>query len=196
MPIDPPLIMLIAIVALLVASMVAQRAGAHADSVAGRRPVKGADRRGSLGAVVDMLDRSVAAYTIRKRLGRSTLTRAERRAADQRAAAVAQAEEIRRLRSGPPSAVAPKRIVVAGTGTGAAVGTARIPGAPRAARSTVSVELLAAGLGLAVVVAIVVGIWPRERGGVAGATGVPAVSTAPSPVPTGSESASPEAIGS
>jgi hypothetical protein len=56
--------------------------------------------------------------------------------------------------------------------------------------------LLAAGLGLAVVVAIVVGIWPRERGGVAGATGVPAVSTAPSPVPTGSESASPEAIGS
>jgi hypothetical protein len=194
MPIDPPLILLIAIVALLVASTVAQRAGAHADSVAGRRPIKGADRLGSVGAVVDMLDRSVAAYTIRKRLGRSTLTRAERRAADQRAAAVAQAEEIRRLRSGPPSAVAPKRIVVAGTG--AAAGTARIPGAPRAARSTVSVELLAAGLGLAVVVAIVVGIWPRERGGVAGATGVPAVSTAPSPVPTGSESASPEAIGS
>jgi hypothetical protein len=194
MPIDPPLILLIAIVALLVASTVAQRAGAHADRVAGRHPIKGADRRGSLGAVLDMLDRSVAAYTIRKRLGRSTMTRAERRAADQRAAAVAQAEEIRRLRSGPPSAVAPKRIVVAGTS--APAGTARITGAPSPARSTVSVELLAAGLGLVVVVAIVVGIWPRERGGVAGATGVPAVSTAPSPVPTVSGSASPEAIGS
>jgi hypothetical protein len=194
MPIDPPVILLIAIVALLVASTVAQRAGAHADQLAGRRPVRGADRRGGLGAVVDVLDRSVAAYTIRKRLGLSTLTRAERRAADQQAAAVAQAEEIRRLRSGPPSAVAPKRIVVAGTG--AAAGAARTARSPRPARSTVSVELLAAGLGLAVVVAIVFGIWPRERGGVAGATGVPAVSTAPSPAPTSSGSASPEVIGS
>src|SRR5918996_715227 len=144
MPIDLPVILLVAIVALFVASTVAQRAGAHADRVAGRRPVADADRRGPIGAVVDLLDRSVAAYTIRSRLGLSTLTRSERRAEAQRAAAIAQAEEIRRLRSGPPSPIAPKRIVVAGTGSRGDGARARLP-----ARSTVSVELMAAGLGLA-----------------------------------------------
>jgi hypothetical protein len=183
MPIDLPIIILIAVVALIVASTVAQRAGAQADRAAGRHRVAHADRRGPLGAVLDVLDQSVAAYTIRSRLGLSTLTRVERRAADQRAAAIAQAEEIRRVRVG-----APKRLVVAGsTGRAASVG---MP-----ARSTLSVELLAAGLGLAVVVGIVVGIWPRERGGVLSATGVPAVSAAPSPVatPTPSDSSEPAA---
>ena len=191
MPIDPPVVLLVAVVALFVASTVAQRAGAHADRVAGRRPVAGADRRGSIGAVVDLLDRSVAAYTIRSRLGLSTLTRSERRAEAQRAAAIAQAEEIRRLRSGPPSPIAPKRIVVAGTGSRGDGARARLP-----ARSTVSVELMAAGLGLAVVIGIVIGIWPRERGEVAGTTGVPAITSAPSSVPPPTGSASPDASGS
>lgn len=191
MPIDLPVVLLIAIVALFVASTVAQRAAAHADRVAGRRRLADADRRGPIGAVVDMLDRSVAAYTIRSRLGLSTLTRPERRAEAQRAAAIAQAEEIRRLRSGPPPHIVPKRIVVAGTG-----GRRDGAGAALPARSTVSVELLAAGLGLAVVVGIVIGIWPRERGEVAGTTGVPVVSAVPSAPPSPSGSASPEASGS
>ena len=191
MRIDPPVILLIAVVALFVASMVAQRAGSHADRVAGRRRIAGAERRGPIGAVIDLLDQSVAAYTIRKRLRLSTLTRPERRAEAQRVAAIAQAEEIRRLRSGPPAHIAPKRIVVAGTG-----GRRHGAGAALPARSTVSVELLAAGLGLAVVVGIVIGIWPRQGGQVAGTTGVPAVSAAPSTPPSPSGSASPEASGS
>jgi hypothetical protein len=187
MPIDLPVVILIAVVALLVASTVAQRAGAHADRQAGRRRVAHADRRGFLGPVLDVLDQSVAAYTIRSRLGLSTLTREERRAADQRAAAIAQADEIRRARSGPPAATAPKRLVVAGPSVAHAA-SAALP-----TRSTVSVELLAAALGLAVVIGIVVGIWPRERGGVLSATGVPAIS---SPTPTPSPTASPEPAGS
>ncbi len=191
MPIDLPLILLIAVVALFVASTVAQRAGAHADRVAGRRPVADADRRGSFGAVVDMLDRSVAAYTLRARLGLSTLTRSERRVEAQRAAAIAQAEEIRRLRSGPASHSAPKRIVVAGTGSRRVGTRGRL-----LSRSTVSVELMAAGLGLAVVIGIVIGIWPRERGEVAGTTGLPAITSAPNGLPSPTGSASPDASGS
>jgi len=189
MPIDLPLVLLIAAVALLVAASVAQRAGAHADRTAGRRRVAHADRRGPLGAVVDLLDRSVAAYTIRRRLGLSTMTRTERRAANERAAAIARAEEIRRVRIGAPPPAAPKRMIVAGTPSargGLAAATPR--------RSTLSVELLAAALGLAVVVGIVIGIWPRERGGVASATGTPAVSAAPSPVPTPTPTTAPEPV--
>lgn len=191
MPIDLPIVLVVALLALFVASTVAQRAGAHADRIAGRRRIVDADRRGPIGAVVDLLDRSVAVYTIRSRLGLSTLTRPERRAEAQRAAAIAQAEEIRRLRSGPPSPIAPKRIVVAGSGARHGRPGARLP-----ARSTVSVELMAAGLGLAVVIGIVIGIWPRERGEVAGTTGAPATMAAPSAVPSASGSASPEASAS
>jgi hypothetical protein len=180
MPIDLPVVLVIAAIALVVASTVAQRAGAHADRAAGRRRVAHADRRGPLGAVVDVLDQSVAAYTVRSRLGLSTMTRVERRAADQRAAAMAQADEIRRVRVG-----APKRLVVAGSS-----GHPASAGPP--VRSTLSVELLAAGLGLAVVVGIVIGIWPRERGGVLSATGAPAVSAAPSPAATPTPTVSPE----
>ena len=113
----------------------------------------------------------------RSRLGLSTLTREERRLAAQRAAAIAQADEIRQARSGPPRATAPKRLVVAGP----SAGHGPVPALPR--RSTVSVELLAAGLGLAVLIGIVVGIWPRERGGVLSVTFVPALSS-PSPTPS------------
>ena len=184
MPLDPPVIIAIAVVALFVASTVAQRTGANADQRAGRMRVSHADRRGVIGPVYDLVDRSVAAYSLRSRLGRSTLTREERRVADQRAAAVARADEIRLARTGPAPHLAPKRLVVAGA-SGTSHGTQG--SAPH--RSTLSVELLAAGLGLVVVIGVVIGNWPRERGGVLSATGVPAVSSpSPSPSPTPSPS--------
>ena len=181
MPMDPPILLAIAVVALFVASTVSQRTGAHADQRAGRQRVAHADRRGLVGPVVDLVDRSVAAYTVRSRLGLSTLTREERRVADQRAAAIARAEEIRQARSGPAPHVAPKRLVVAGAHHGGEAFPAQ--------RSTLSVELLAAALGLAVVVGVVIGIWPRERtrGEVLSATAVPAISSpssTPSPSPS------------
>jgi hypothetical protein len=182
---DPPVIIAIAVVALFVASTVAQRTGAHADQRSGRLRVSHADRRGVLGPVMDLIDRSVAVYTLRSRLGRSTLTREEQRVADQRAAAVARAEEIRQAR-GPAPHLAPKRLVVAGAAAGAS--TSHATGALAHPRSTLSVELLAAGLGLAVVIGVVIGIWPRERGGVLSATGAPAVSSPPpSPSPSPSD---------
>lgn len=181
MPIDAPVILVIAVVALFVAASVAQRAGQVADSRAGRSRIRHADRRGPLGPLVDLFDRSVAAYSLRSRLGVSTLTREERRVADQRAAAVARAEEIRHARTGIAAPhLSPKRLVVAGPG-GAHAAAAFAP-----PRSTLSVELLAAGLGLAVVIGVVVGIWPRERGGVLSATGIPAI-TSPSPSPSPTE---------
>ena len=181
MTMDPPIIIAIAVVALFVASTVAQRTGAHADQRAGRLRVSHADRRGVIGPVLDLVDRSVAAYSLRSRLGRSTLTREERRVAEQRAAAVARAEEIRQAR-GPAPHLVPKRLVVAGAGAGHGIQGVTAP------RSTLSVELLAAALGLAVVIGIVIGIWPRERGGVLSATGAPAVaSPSPSPSPSPSD---------
>jgi hypothetical protein len=179
MPIDLPVIILIAIVALVVAATAAQRAGDHADLKAGR-PIEAAHRFGPFGAVVDVLDQSVAAYLVRSRLGRSTLTRPEREVEDQRAAAVAYADEIRRQRGGVPEAHAPKRLVVAGS----PAAHAAVAAAPM--RSTLSVELLAAGLGLAVVVLVVIGIWPREdgTGAVLSATGTPAPSAVSSPSPS------------
>jgi hypothetical protein len=181
---EPPVIIAIAVVALFVASTVAQRTGAHADQRAGRQRVAHADRRGVIGPVADLVDRSVAAYSLRSRLGLSTLTREQRKVADQQAAAVARAEEIRRVRSGPAPHLAPKRLVVAGASGGGRGSHALGP-----PRSTLSVELLAAGLGLAVVIGVVIGIWPRERGGVLSATGAPAISN-PSPTPTASPSPS------
>lgn len=187
MPIDPPVILLIAAIALSVASIVARRAGMHADRLAGRR--RTADRRGPFGAVADVLDQSVAAYLIRRRLGVSTLTLAERRAGGGRAAATAHADSIRPLHSGPPPPARPARLVVAGASTGHTGSAAdrAMPG-----RSTLLVELLAAALGLAVVVGIVVGIWPRETGGVLSATGRPAASVAPSHAPTPTPTTTPE----
>ena len=181
MAIDPLTLLAIAVVALFVASTVSQRTGAVADRRAGRARVINADRRGPLGAVLDLFDRSVAAYSMRSRLGLPTLTREERRVADQRAAAVARADEIRQARTGAAAPhLAPKRLVVAGVGGGHGAAGFAPP------RSTLSVELLAAGLGLAVVIGVVVGIWPRERGGVLSATGIPAVAT-PSPSPSPSD---------
>jgi hypothetical protein len=174
MPIELPVIIIVAVVALVAAAMVAQRAAEHADEQAGRPPAPGGTRRGPLGALLDLLDQSVAAYMIRSRLGLSTLTRPERQAEEQRASAMARADEIRRLRMGAPPAHAPTRLVVAGS-------TAQVAAAPR---STLSVELLAAALGLAVVILVVIGIWPRESGAVLSATGTPAPSAVVSPSPS------------
>lgn len=173
---DPPIVLAIAVVALFVASSVAQRTGAHAAEKAGRTRIAHADRRGAIGPVIDLVDRSVAAYTLRSRLGLSTLTREERRIADRRAAAMLQAEEIRLARGGPAPHIAPARLVVAGAAGAAGADSHQF--VPR--RSTLSVEVLAAVLGLAVVVGVVIGIWPRERGAVLSATGAPSLS-APSP---------------
>lgn len=174
MPIELPVIIVVATVALVAAAVVAQRAAEHADLQAGRAPAPGGARRGPIGALLDLLDQSVAAYMIRSRMGLSTLTRPERQAEEQRASAIARADEIRRLRMGAPPAHAPTRLVVAGS-------TAQVAAAPR---STLSVELLAAALGLAVVILVVIGIWPRETGAVLSATGSPAPSAVVSPSPS------------
>jgi hypothetical protein len=177
MPIELPVVLLIAVAAFVVASTVAQRAGTHADLKAGRPVDVEAERRGPLGAAADVVDRSVAAYLIRQRLGLSTLTRTERRAEAERAAAITRADEIRRMRTGAPAAAAPKRLVVAGSATAHAASVTPV-------RTTLSVELLAAGLGLAVVILVVIGIWPRETGSVLSVTATPAPSAVESATPT------------
>jgi hypothetical protein len=177
MPIELPVIIVIAVVALVAAATVAQRAGEHADRKAGRPPAPGGPRRGPIGALLDLLDESVAAYMVRSRLGRSTLTRPERQTEEQRASAMARADEIRRLKMGAPPPHAPKRLIVAGSATAQAAAAPPV-------RSTLSVELLAAALGLAVVILVVIGIWPRESGAVLSATGTPAPSAVVSPSPS------------
>ncbi len=179
MPIDVPVIMLIAIAAVVVAAVAAQRAVEHAELTSGRPSDPDGRRPGPLGPFLDALDESVAAATVRSWFGASTLTRRERAEAE-RVAAIARADEARRRRPGVPEAHGPKRLVVAGAGAPVAVVTP--------ARSTLSVELLAATLGLAVVVLVVVGIWPRESSGaVLSVTATPApthdASASPSPAP-------------
>ena len=190
MAIDPPVVVLIALVALFVASSASRRAGEHADRVAGRRPVADAARRGPFGALVDLVDQSVAAYSVRRRLGLSTMTRAERRADAARAAQVAQADEIRRIRTGAAPLVRPTHLVVAGR-----AGRSEEPAPAGASRGspTLPFELVAAAVGLVLVVGLVVVLAPRgSSGGVLSATGVPA-STAPAiPTPTPSGTPSPE----
>jgi hypothetical protein len=187
MPIDLPIVLLVAVVALIVASTAARRAGDHADRVAGRRPPLHASRRGPTGAVVDLIDQSVAAYGLRRRLGLSTKTRAERRADDARAALVAQAEEIRLHRMGGAPPVHPTHIVVAGR-AGETPRPPRAPGPP----STLAFELIAAAIGLVLVIGIVVAIAPRGTGDVLSATGVPADPTPVVATPTASSPPSAE----
>lgn len=186
MPLDPPVILAIAVAALFIASSVAQRTGAHADEKAGVTRLEDADRRGPLGAVVDLVDRSVAAYTLRSRLGLSTLTREQRQLADRHAAVVARADAMRLARGGPVAHLAPARLVVAGAPASTHVGAT-----VARSRSTLSVELLAALLSLAVVVGVVIGIWPRQQGAVLSATGTPSIASS-----TPSTSASSGAVSS
>ena len=179
MTVDLPIVLLMAFVAIVVAAMVAQRAGEHADRVAGRRPMAHGRRRGPLAAVADLLDQSVAAYGLRDRLGLSTRTREQRRAQDAQAALVARAEEIRHHRMGVAPA-RPTHLVVAGRAGGQSRpgAVAQVLRERRAAsgqrRSTLPLELVAAVFAFVVVVGVVVAIWPRgATGGVLRATGRP-----------------------
>jgi hypothetical protein len=100
MPTEWLVIAVIALVALLVAADVARRSAEHGERLTGaRQPGRTAHRSGPIGAVIDLVDASVAAYVVRDRLGRSTATRAERQAEADKAAVVARADEIRRLRA-------------------------------------------------------------------------------------------------
>jgi hypothetical protein len=184
MAIDLPVLVVIAVAALFVASSASRRAAEHANRVAGRRPVAREARRGPVGALVDLVDQSVAAYSVRRRLGLSTKPQSERRADEARAALVAQADEIRRVRTGAAPPARPAHLVVAG----------RAGEPPRSPRplSTQRFELVAAAVGLVLVVGLVIVLAPRGSGGVLSATGVPA-STAPAiPTPTPSPSPSTE----
>jgi hypothetical protein len=184
MAVDLPVVVLIALAALFVASSASQRAAAHADRVAGRRPVANAARRGPVGALIDLVDQSVAAYSIRRRLGLSTRTRSERRADEARAALVARADEIRQMRTSGAPAIRPAHLVVAGR--------AGEPARPQRGSSTLPLELVAAAVGLVLVVGLVVAIAPRGSGGVLSATGVPAPTAPVIPTPTPKPTPSPE----
>ncbi|HET7494318.1 MAG TPA: hypothetical protein VFJ80_02650 [Candidatus Limnocylindrales bacterium] len=192
MPLELPVLVIIAFVALAVAAAAARRTGDHADRMAGRRKVDRADRRGALGPAVDLVDRSLALYTIRARLGRPTTTRAERRASEERAAMIAQADVIRQMRTIPPRPARPAHLVVAGR-PHPIDDDARTPddGPPIVLRrrSTLPGELLAAAIGLGVVVGIVVAIWPSQpTGRVLSATATPALGApvaAPLPAASG-----------
>jgi hypothetical protein len=183
MPVDPRVILLIALVALVVAAIVARRAGEHADRTAGRRPVAHVARRGPLGAVVDLVDQSVAAYVLRRRLGLSTRTRAERRIEAARAAQIAHAEEIRQHRTGAPPPAQPTHLVVAGRAG---------PALPLRRSSTLPYELVVAAIGFLLVVGLVVAISPRGTGAVLSATGLPGTSGDPRPTSTASPTPPPE----
>jgi hypothetical protein len=174
MALDLPVILLIALATIVVAASVARRSGEHADRVAGRRPVAHAARRGPIGAVIDLVDQSVAAYTLRRRLGLSTATRAHRRAEEAQAAIVARAEEIRHHRTG-ATPIRPAHLIV--SGRAGERGERRTPPRPT---STLPLELVTAIFAFVVVVGIVVVIWPHgTSGGVLSATATPAVTPTP-----------------
>jgi hypothetical protein len=186
MPVDPRVILFIALVALVVAAIVARRAGEHADRAAGRRQVAQVARRGPLGAVVDLVDQSVAAYALRQRLGLSTRTRAERRVEAARAAQIAHAEEIRQHRTGGPPPVQPTHLVVAGRAGHAGQAAQAAQTLPLRRSSTLTYELIVAGIGFLVVVGIVIAIAPSGTGTVLSATGMPGSSGDPRPTSTAS----------
>jgi hypothetical protein len=193
MAVDLPVVVLIALVALFVAASTSRRAAEHADRVAGRHPVAGATRRGYLGALLDLIDQSLAAYTVRQRLGLSTKTRSERRADAARAALVARADEIRRIRSGGAAPIRPTNLVVAGRAGRSEEATP--PGSRRRGSPTLPFELIAAAVGLVLVVGLVVALAPRaSSGGVLSATGGPASTAPANPTPTPSATPSSEPV--
>ncbi len=176
MVIELPVVLVIATAALLVALIVAQRAGAHAERTTGRAPVPHVTGRSPLGSVVDRLDGSSAAAALRSRLGRSTATRAESRAVRRRATL----ESLMTRPDGDvvPQPTRPARLVVAGGPRQAVRAPALAP------MSSVSVELVAGALGVVVIAAVLIGIWPRETGGVLSATGTPGATPTLSPSPS------------
>lgn len=205
MPTEWISVAIVAVVAFVVAATAGRRAGEHAERRAGRRVMVEARRRGPVGAVLDLVDESVAMYAVRRRLGRSTATRAERRAEDVRLAAIAQAEAIRRQRLGLPPTASPTQLILSGS-THADRHDHAAPGPPEAPWPNVAhgslgtrgrsievafgagalrIEVVVAALALVAVLAIViVAIWPRPDGGVLSATGAPSGVTSPASTPT------------
>jgi hypothetical protein len=173
---DLPIVLLIAALAFGTALAVYLRTDATSQ----------AHRRSVLEGAVGIVDASIAMYMVRKALGRPTSTRAERATERARLAILAEADR-RRAGAAGPAAVAPTRLVVAGT---AASHSPRdlpdrqahpVDGGPVvpiwARRSTVPREGVIALAGLAVVMIAAFAIWPRDAGGVLSATGTPAASS-------------------
>ena len=143
-----------------------------------------AHRRGPIGAVLDVIDASVGTYAIRRALGRSTLTRADRAAQRAREAAVAEAmaeEEVLRRISGegpvpsprPGSSWRARRPLRPRRRTGTARRT-------RSGSKPVSLALLmrrretaVALLALTTALVLAVTVWPGWDGAVLEATGSP-----------------------
>ncbi len=177
MVIELPVVLVIATVALLVAVIVAQRAGEHAARQAGR-PDEHDLGRSWTGTVVDRLGGSALAAVLRKGLGRPPATRTARPAPERPAALDGPAA----APDGPaiPRPMRPARLVVAG---GPRPPERAASAATVGARPSLSVELLAGALGVVVIAAVIIGIWPRETGDVLSATGTPRTSISPSPSP-------------
>ena len=156
-----------------------------------------AHRKSALGTMFDLVDGSIGAYLLRQRLGRSTVTRAERRAEDARAEALKAADPARwRLTSARPrTAEPPTHLVVAGTAAPHSVrDLPRIQAHPLTVATTAStlgrrptagrrdparLGGLVAATGLVVVLVAAVAVWPRGDSGVLSTTGTPGASVVP-----------------
>ena len=180
MPTDLPVLALIGIVAAAVALAVFDRTGA------GSRTAQ-AHRRGPVGRFVDVLDASIAMYLVRQMLGQGTATRAEGRAERARQALAAAEEDARDASARRSAAIAPTRLVVAGTAASHTVRDLRDRQAHRLAaaapepvsRPSVAVSrggaIAAAGLAAVLIGGFIGGflLWPRSEGAVLSATGTP-----------------------
>ncbi|HUP54108.1 MAG TPA: hypothetical protein VM408_01270, partial [Methylomirabilota bacterium] len=185
MPTDLPVLALIAVAATAVAVAVLRRTVEHEG---GGRTASQAHRPGLLAAAGDLVDASIGMYMLRRLLGRSTTTRAERRAERATGGLAATREEFRPAgRLNQPSVVAPTRLVVAGT---AASHTPRdlrdrqahpltvappLPVWRRRAALPPQGALAAVGLVAVLIVAFAAAFafWPRPAGGVLSATATP-----------------------
>jgi hypothetical protein len=146
-----------------------------------------AHRRGPVGRFVDVVDASIAMYLVRRALGQGTATRAEGRVERARQALAAADEDARRAGAGGSAAIAPTRLVVAGTASTHTVRDLRDRQAHRLAaaapdpvrRPSVGLSrggaLAAAGLSAVLIGGFIGGfiLWPRSEGAVLSATGTP-----------------------
>src|ERR687898_347893 len=113
MPADLPVLVLIAVAATAVAAAVLRRVAERDDP--DLHPGSHAHRPGAFASAADIVDASIGMYMARRLLGRPTASRADGRA--ERAQIARAADEARGRKGGStrPAAVAPTRLVVAGT---------------------------------------------------------------------------------
>ena len=185
MPVDLPVLVVIAVAATVVAVAALRRT---AERETGGRPASQAHRPGVIASAVEVVDASIGAYLVRRMLGRSTTTRAEGRAERARVAMAADEEAARRAGVAGPSGVAPTRLIVAGTAASHPPQELRdrqahpltvAPPRPVWRRGLVpppTAAMAAAGLMALFVVAFAAAftLWPRPAGGVLSGTGTPA----------------------